>query len=336
MKNDLKNETAHVWSIILAGGDGSRMKPFIKQWHGQDIPKQFCSFVGNRSMFQHTLDRADQLNHPEQKITVISPVHEEIATFQMKPYPGGTLLMQPRNCDTGPGVFLPLSYLKLLAPDATVIIHPSDHFIYPAHRFLRMLTYAVKTLESQPDQLILLGVRPNTPETEYGWVRPGTLLRKGGPARLYQVQSFIEKPNTCTAQNLLDTGGLWNTMILVGKLNTLWNLGWLVLPHFMQKFRTFQAFIGTRLERSMLEHLYLEMPVCNLSKELLQKIPEHLTVLAMENVLWSDWGQPKRILETLQSVGKQPHFPWEQFKEHFPRSANTTSLFSAQSGRSNS
>ncbi len=279
------------------------MKPFIKQWHGQDIPKQFCSFVRNRSIFQHTLERADQCNHPEQKISVISPAHEDIATFQMKPHPGGALLMQPRNCDTGPGVFLPMSYLKLLAPDSTVIIHPSDHFIFPAHRYLNMLTHAVKTLESQSDQLILLGVRPDRPENEYRWIRPGPLLRKDCLTCLYQVQSFIEKSNASIAQNLLNTGRLWNTLILVGKLNTLWNLGWLVLPHLMQKFRTFQAFIGTRLECSMLKHPHLDMPVSNVSKGLLQKIPEHLTVLAMENVLESDWGQPKRFFETLQSIG---------------------------------
>ncbi len=324
----MKTKRPHVWSVILAGGSGSRMQPFIKQWLGQDIPKQYCSFVGERSLFQHTLERADQFNHSEHTITVISPDHEDIAPLQMTPYPGSSLLIQPKNCDTGPGVFLPLSYLKLLDGDATVIILPSDHFIFPAHRFLRILTYAVNTVESLPEQLILFGVRPNSPETEYGWIQPGTLIRKDGPARLYQVQSFKEKPNACKAQNLLDTGGLWNTMILVGKLTAFWNLGWLFLPHVMQKFRAFQAFIGTQWEHSMLKHFYLDMPVCNLSQELLQKIPEQLTVLAMKNVLWSDWGQPKRILETLQSIGKQPNFPWEKFKEHFPRSTNTTTLLS--------
>lgn len=65
----------------------------------------------------------------------------------------------------------------------------------------------------------------------------------------------------------------------------------------------------------MLEHIYLDMPVCNLSEGLLQKIPKQLTVLEMTNTLWSDWGQPRRIYETLQAIGKHPNFPYDRFKE---------------------
>lgn len=312
----MRNRTSDVWSIILAGGNGCRMQPFIQQWVGRDIPKQYCSFVGERSLFQHTLERADQFTHQEQKITVISKDHKAFAFRQMAPHPGGALLMQPRNCDTGPGVFLPLSYLKLFATDATVVIFPSDHFVFPVHRFLRLLGQAVTIVENQPDQLILVGVRPNTPETEYGWIQPGSLIRKGGPARLYRVQSFIEKPTESQAKDLMGSGGLWNTMILAGRLTTFWNLGWVFLPQVMQKFRAFQAFIGSQWEHSMLEHMYRKMPVCNLSRGLLQKIPEHLTVLEMSNVLWSDWGQPTRIIETLQAIGKTPNFSCDELKKY--------------------
>ncbi len=281
-------------------------------------------------MFQHTLERADQVTQCEQKITVISQAHEEIASPQLAAHPGGALLLQPKNCDTGPGVFLALSYLKLLAVDATVIIFPSDHFISPVHRFLHILSSGINALEDLPDQLILLGVRPMTPETDYGWIQPGGLIRKDGLAPLYQVQSFIEKPKASKAQHLMDTGGLWNTMILIGKLTTFWNLGWLFLPKLMQKFRAFQAFIGSQWEHSMLEHMYLDMPVCNFSNELLQKIPERLTVLEMRDVLWSDWGIPTRISETLLAIGKTPNFVSDERNGCSSNSLKTSSLSSSQ------
>jgi len=321
----MKGKVSDVWSIVLAGGNGCRMQPFIKQWMGRAIPKQYCSFVGERSLFQHTLERANEFSHQEQTITVISQDHKAFAFPQMTEYSGGAVLMQPRNCDTGPGVFLPLTYLKLLATDAMVVIFPSDHFVYPAHRLLHLLTYAVQIIDHQPDQLILVGVHPNTPETEYGWIQPGSLIRKGGPARLYRVQSFIEKPTESNAKDLMGSGGLWNTMILAGRLTTFWNLGWIFLPQVMQKFRAFQAFIGSQWEHSMLEHMYRKMPVCNLSRGLLQKIPEHLVVLEMSNVLWSDWGQPTRIVETLQALGKPPNFSSNELKKYLSSSIVTTS-----------
>ncbi|MEX0828838.1 MAG: sugar phosphate nucleotidyltransferase [Nitrospirales bacterium] len=323
----MKRKLPHVWSIILAGGSGNRMQPFIGQWLGQNIPKQYCSFIGERSLFQHTLERTGQFHQPEQTIAVISQADKEIASLQMAPYPGGAVMMQPRNCDTGPGVFLPLSYLKLIASDATVIILPSDHFIYPSDRFHHVLTHAVNALEKQSEQLILLGVRPNTPETEYGWIKRGPPIGKDEIASLYRVQSFIEKPPAPIAEHLKKTGGLWNTMILVGKVSTFWNLGWLVFPPpLMQKFRAFQAFIGSQWEQSMLEHMYMDMPVCNLSRGFLQKIPNYLTVLEMTNVLWSDWGQPRRIFETLQAIGKTPNFPCDRLHKFLSNTVDIPSL----------
>ena len=151
-----------------------------------------------------------------------------------------------------------------------------------------------------------------TPETDYGWIQPGALIKKSGRARLRQVHSFIEKPSTVNAQHLMSSGGLWNTMILIGQLTTFWNLGWVFLPHLMQKIRAFQVFIGSQWEQSMLEHMYLDMPMCNFSQGLLEKIPEHLTVLEMSNVLWSNWGQPGRISEALQAIGKKANFSCDE------------------------
>jgi len=205
-------------------------------------------------------------------------------------------------------VFLPLSYLNLVSADATVVILPSDHFIFPASWFLHLLSYGTTALENQQGQLILFGVRPNTPETECGWIQPGALMRKDGLAPLSQVQFFIEKPNALRAESLMNAGGLWNPMILVGKVKAFLNLGWLVLHDLMKKFRAFQVVIGSQWEHSMLEHIYLDMPVCNLSEGFLQKIPEYLTVLELSNVLWSDWGQPWRIVETLEVIGRTPKF----------------------------
>ena len=58
-----------LWSIILAGGEGSRVSTFVHRWLGRPTPKQYCAFVGTRSMFQHTLDRASRLTPPDRIVT---------------------------------------------------------------------------------------------------------------------------------------------------------------------------------------------------------------------------------------------------------------------------
>ncbi|HSF09658.1 MAG TPA: sugar phosphate nucleotidyltransferase, partial [Nitrospirales bacterium] len=66
-----------VWSIVLAGGEGERIRPSIQQWLGYPVPKQYCTFVGTRSMLQHTWDRADQIGLPRKKVTVVGRTHQQ-------------------------------------------------------------------------------------------------------------------------------------------------------------------------------------------------------------------------------------------------------------------
>ena len=66
----------NLWSIILAGGEGDRISPLIPKWLGHHKPKQYCTFVGHRSMFQRTLDRADQVLLPDYRVTVIAQSHK--------------------------------------------------------------------------------------------------------------------------------------------------------------------------------------------------------------------------------------------------------------------
>lgn len=100
----------HLWSIVLAGGEGTRLAPMIRQWLGEDRPKQYCTFTGTRSMLQHTVDRADILADPSRRVTVVGASHEETARSQLHGR-GGVLVVQPANCDTAPGVFLPLTHI---------------------------------------------------------------------------------------------------------------------------------------------------------------------------------------------------------------------------------
>ena len=124
-------ERENLWSIVLAGGDGVRTKEFILRWLGYEKPKQYCVFVGSRSMFQHTLDRAARLT-PWERVVVVAARHHQYEVWdQLDGRPASMVLFQPKNVDTVAGIFLPLTYILAHDPLATVVIYPSDHFISP-------------------------------------------------------------------------------------------------------------------------------------------------------------------------------------------------------------
>lgn len=309
-----------LWSIVLAGGEGERTRPFIERWLGYHLPKQFCSFVGTRSMLQHTWDRADRLSGPHQKVTVMAKQHQQMALSHLEHKDAGKVIFQPQNRDTAAGVFLPLTYVRAWDPEATVVLFPSDHFIFPEDRFLAQIRKAANATHWLADRVILLGVTPMNIEIEYGWIEPGDILGLSGGMPVKTVKTFLEKPDRSTAIEALSGGSLWNTMVMVGKVDTLWRLGWECFPDVMKRFEQLTEVIETSREGPMLEAIYQDMPKRNFSSDLLQRVPEQVGVMTLEGVLWNDWGQPARITETLALIGEKPSFD----REHLSISAAHT------------
>ena len=180
-----------LWSIILAGGNGKRISPFIRQWRGRRIPKQYCAFVGTRSMLQHTLDRAVSLGECNHLFTVIDRSHRNDAVYQLDGSMRDTVIMQPVNRDTLPGIFLPLTYVYARNEASTVAIYPSDHFIYPEKEFLAWIDKAVDAIDILSDRLLLIGVQASRPEPDYGWIVPGKELWRDGKYSIHTIKGFL-------------------------------------------------------------------------------------------------------------------------------------------------
>lgn len=160
------------WTIVLAGGEGERLRPLMTRWLGVHRPKQYCAFVGSHSMLRHTLDRAERLTGVERTLVVVASHHEPRHWDRLESHHDEAIIAQPRNRDTAPGIFLPLAYIGARDPEATVVILPSDHFVHPQDAFLSTIRRAVRAAQGQPDKLVLLGVRPTRPRLSMAGSNP--------------------------------------------------------------------------------------------------------------------------------------------------------------------
>jgi mannose-1-phosphate guanylyltransferase len=294
-----------LWSIVLAGGEGQRTRAFIEEWLGYHKPKQYCAFVGTRSLFQHTVDRADALGSPEHRVVVAAPEHRGHVLEQLAGRGEGRVILQPKNRGTAPGVFLALTYVLARDPNAAVVIYPSDHFVYPETAFLNVVGNGVRNAQRYADGPVLLGVRPSTLELEYGWIVPSG--EPNGPTR--RVEAFLEKPPRHLAEEALRKGALWNTMIVASKVNALWALGWRSVPEIMPAFVRLWAALRAGRDDAVLEDIYRTLPARDFSSDVLQRASDRLRVLEMNGVCWSDWGRPERILETLRALQRPAALP---------------------------
>ncbi len=259
-------------------------------------------------MLECTFHRAERLIPRERLFAVVSQSHLRYheAWEQLSDRPKGTVVLQPENKDTAPGLLLPLMHLYKRYPDSVVTIFPSDHFIMEEDLFMDYVDLACSEVEKDSSRLVLLGMEPDGPEPEYGYILPGEGFDHQGLLTASKILGFFEKPKLEVARELIQRGGLWNILVMVFKTRTF--LEWVsrVAPLLYRSFFEISEAIGTDRQEEVVRQVYQQLEPVNLSKDLLEIFAvdpsSNLYVLPVRNVFWSDWGSERRILNTLQRV----------------------------------
>ncbi|MGH9818744.1 MAG: sugar phosphate nucleotidyltransferase, partial [Pyrinomonadaceae bacterium] len=260
------------------------------------------NIVGRRSMLEHTFHRADKLIAADQIFTVVSRDHLEYPEVrrQLVKRRAETIIVQPANKETGPGILLPLMFVYKQCPEAIVAVFPSDHFILEEDRFMLHVGLAAEAVTHDPARIVLLAIEPAEPEIEYGYIVPQADDSALGRFGTKMISSFIEKPGAERAFELTRAGALWNTMTMVFKLGKFLELVRRVHPVVYRDFYRILEAIGTTDERHTIERVYQTLEPINFSREILERIanrhPEALSVFPVRRVFWSDLGSPERVL----------------------------------------
>ncbi len=309
------------WAVILSGGEGERLRPLV------DRPKQYCTFVGTRTMLQHTLDRAASMVSAEQILTVIGSGHRKFLGETNGHTAPGSIIEQPTNLGTALGILLPTAFILEKNPNATIIVLPSDHFAYPESKFIEHMIWASQFAEQFSQNLVLIGAAADRPEVDYGWITAEDsqefIWASNGKISLRRVSSFREKPGIDEAHALLRENGLWNTMTIAVKARTLWSLAGQCLPHLLDRLDTFRQILhAVRMgkldpgfEKSALAFLYQNLSPADFSTDILQRIAQHILVLPMTDVTWCDWGRPRRVTESLARL-REESVPRRKHEDH--------------------
>lgn len=302
VNNEKQVDHSNHWAIVLAGGEGTRVRTFLQQICGGSGLKQFSAIIDDRSMLRCTLDRVVRLIPPQRVLVVVSSQHREDAEKQLSDWPRENVIYQPANRDTAPGILLPLAHITHRDPAATVVVFPSDHFVQDEERFVRAVEKALAELKKNPTKMILLGMTPQEgEETEYGYIVPSGRKNDGQAA---PVAGFVEKPSLGTARELIQRGALWNTMVFAVENGVLWEMAQRTSPPLYHAFRLLQTSLRSGCSPEFLEHLYNIIPQTNFSSAICEPLAPRLSVLPVPDVGWSDWGTMGSILRTLKKLGR--------------------------------
>ena len=195
-----------VFLALLAGGRGTRFWPLSRQ----SLPKQFLPLGGEKTLLQQTRERFAPLVAAERTFVIARAEYEGLIRSQLPELPPGNILAEPSPRDTAPAIGLAALEARRRAPDALLIVSPSDHRVSDPEAFRAAVTAAV--LRAGEGGLGTLGVEPDRAATSFGYLRTGPAASDGARP----VERFVEKPDQETARRFLDEGNyLWNAGLFV-------------------------------------------------------------------------------------------------------------------------
>ena len=193
--------------VLLSGGVGSRLWPVSREAH----PKQFLPLVGELTMLQETLQRTAGLEAAA-PVVVCNEEHRFMVAEQLRQLKqeASALILEPQGRNTAPAVALAAMHIEATDPDAILLVLPADHLIQDVGAFVEAVSKALPLAEE--GRLMTFGVVPVAPETGYGYIQCGSALADD----LFDLESFVEKPDAETAKAYLDAGRyLWNSGIFL-------------------------------------------------------------------------------------------------------------------------
>lgn len=198
--------------VLLSGGVGSRLWPVSREAH----PKQFLPLSGELSMLQETLHRTSGLEESA-PLVVCNEEHRFMVAEQLRQVDleASALILEPEGRNTAPAVAL--AALQALASDAEalLLVLPADHLIQDVEAFVAAVGKAIPL--AQKGRLMTFGVVPASPETGYGYIKCGAAI----DADLYDLERFVEKPDTATAEAYVESGSyLWNSGMFLLRAQT--------------------------------------------------------------------------------------------------------------------
>jgi mannose-1-phosphate guanylyltransferase len=299
-----RNEKHH-WGVILAGGDGTRLKSLTHLVSNDDRPKQFCPLLNGNTLLAHTRLRIARSVDPGRTLFVLNKVHEPFYRERLAKVSLVQMVVQPSNRGTLPAILWSLLRIVRLDEDAVVAFFPSDHYYLREDKFMAAVASGFDLAESHAENVILLGAAANRPETEYGWIEPETTVASPLSNKLPHVRRFWEKPSHQVAQSLLDRGCLWNTFVMVGRASAFLRIIQQTAPIVYRDFESILTLIGPEMEADLMRPIYDRLPVADFSRLVLSASTERLCVASLGDVGWSDLGDPQRLVTALFAAGME-------------------------------
>jgi len=253
-----------LYAVILCGGRGERFWPKSRR----ALPKQFVALFSRDSLTRETSARIGPLCPPERQLFVAPAEFSSVLRRQLGP--GAHLAFEPVGRNTAPAIGLAAAYLQRQDPDATMLVLPADHLIEDGPGFLRAVRMGAQL--AQDGLLVTFGIRPDRPDTGYGYIQLGKQIGGKAGVTAHDVQAFKEKPSPARARAYVAAGNyVWNSGMFIWRVDAILAAFRKFMPEFHAQLEEFSGAIGTRREKQALARLYRDAPSISIDYAVMEK-----------------------------------------------------------------
>jgi mannose-1-phosphate guanylyltransferase len=277
------------YAVIMAGGAGTRFWPLSRRLR----PKQLLSLLTERSLLIETVTRIAPAAVPFDQTLIVTGSHlADSIEAQVAPL-GVEVVVEPMARNTAPCIGLAAARVARNDPRAVMAVLPADQFIRDIDAYRHVFETASSLAKT--GRIVTLGIRPDRPETGYGYIRRGGALDESNAA--FSVDAFVEKPNLATAEQYLADGRYdWNSGMFFMRADIALAAIQKHLPGLHAGLTEYRAALGTDKEDEALVRCFESAEATSIDYGIMERETERIAVIPAD-IGWSDVGSWYTLLE---------------------------------------
>jgi len=271
----------HFYVVIMAGGVGSRFWPYSRNDH----PKQFLDVLGvGSSLLQLTYQRFLNVCPAENIYIVTSEDYYDLVKSQLPDMTDDQILLEPARKNTAPCIAYASFKIASKDPKATMVVTPSDHAILKEKIFIEAINKSLEYAFNN-DILITLGIKPNRPETGYGYIQ----YLIDNDSEFKKVKTFTEKPQLDLAKKFVESGEfVWNAGIFIWNVGSINSAFHEFIPEISESFESISNTYYSPKERKAIHRAYSHFKIISIDYGVMEKAENVYVILG--DFGWSDLG----------------------------------------------
>ncbi|MBI4237482.1 MAG: mannose-1-phosphate guanylyltransferase [Deltaproteobacteria bacterium] len=282
------------YCVLMCGGEGTRFAPLSTP----DCPKQFLRLFGTRSLLQETYNRCEALVPPQRVFASTNYRYVPLIREHLPQLPSDNIIAEPLKKNTAPALALAAAILARRDPEAIMVALPADHMIVNLATFQQALQTAER-IAIDGDYLVTLGIRPDRPATEYGYICGGVPLS----ASASLVERFVEKPNHALAVSYLANGRYyWNSGMFIWRARRLLTE---IAAHLPELDRAVRLLADRKISLSghdpLIDDYFATAPEISIDYGVMER-SQRVAMIPVE-CGWSDVGSWEGLREFVQREG---------------------------------